>query len=382
MPLIRNTSMLISTLFIILSCGTSEKATKEGIVDIDNFRAYPIDVDVKERSVFQFVESVKVLGLEETNESLLENLTDAIFLDNHIVFKNGRQEEIMVYSEGGKFLTKIKQQGNGPEEYVSIRNLWVNDNLIQVYDGRHVISFDLAGDFVSVLSLKNRVSHLHGNTNGFVADVGRAPLDGDLRYNLEFLNEELERDTLAIPYTKLKKTSIFWLSTPFSLYNKDVAYQHTNGDTLYKILSDGAAPLLSVDFGEKWIWKDEAVYDNIQKQRMLRSENGAISMFFMRASQNFIYADAIRSGKFLINRATGDYQKITFNKNGEGQFYPRYINWVNNELAFSLSSADIGEFLSQLDPAKVQYLADHTLETIETSENPVVIWIKFTSDLK
>ncbi|OEK04803.1 6-bladed beta-propeller [Roseivirga misakiensis] len=379
----RNKILILFTGFaFLLSCERTEKESVTEPTNIDEFRSYPLDIDVPSRSGFDLIEGIEVLGLEETDESLLEGLIDASFTNGQIIFKNGRKEQVFIYDENGKFISKIEQSGGGPEEYTTIRNLWVNKDLIQIYDGRRIISFNLDGTFASAATFKNRVAHAHSIENGYVGDVSRSPVDGDLNYYLELLNNNLERETLAIPYAKLKQTNMFWLLTPFSKYNDHLVYQHTNGDTLYKVQANGVSPLLSIDLGDKWVWKDLAVYDDLKRQSLLRRENGAVSMFFMRASEQFIYVNAIRSGTFLINRSTGDYQKISFDKKGEGRFGLSYINWVDGKMVYWISSADIGEFLNELDPEKVKFLGGKNLEAIESSENPVLIWVEFKTDLQ
>lgn len=375
----------LSILFISLvyfSCSKTETQSMDQEDNIDEFRTYPVDITAPATSIFDHIESVEVLGLEETDQSLLTRVSEINFLENHIVFKNGYKDEVLIYSRGGEFMKKIDSKGNGPEEFISVRDLWVKGKLIQIYDDKKVLSFNLNGEFVKSMNIQGRATYLKGMKDGYIADITRSTIQDSLKYNVAFLNDKLERETLAIPYDIPKKTNIFWQATTFSNYKDNILYQHTNGDTIYNLASGKASPLLSIDFGEKWLWKDKDIYQNVQKQRAISKELETISMFFMKVSEKFVFLDTRRSGRFLVNRQSGDYQKLSFDKKGEGRYFMSEIAWEKDRLVFNITSTDIGEFLSQLNPDKITFAGDSSLESIEASENPVLIWVKFKDNLQ
>lgn len=368
-------SIILISLFCF-SCSKTETQSIDNEDDIDIFRTYPVDVTVPATSIFDYIESVEVLGLEETDQSLLTRVSEVNFLKNHIVFKNGYLDEVLIYSREGEFLAKIDRKGNGPEEFISVRDLWVKGNLIQIYDDKKVLIFDLNGEFVKSINVQGRATYLKGMKDGYIADITRSTVEDSSKYNVAFLNDKLERETLAIPYDIPKKTNIFWQATTFSNYKDNILYQHTNGDTIYNLASGKASPLLSIDFGEKWLWKDKNIYQNVQKQRAISKELETISMFFMKVSEKLVFLHTRRYGRFLLNRQSGNYQKLSFDKQGEGRHQINQLKWQKDKMTFSISSTDIGEFLGELTPDKIQFKGSN-LEAIEASENPVLIWIKF-----
>lgn len=68
-------------------------------------------------------------------------------------------------------------------------------------------------------------------------------------------------------------------------------------------------------------------------------------------------------------------------KKGEGLFMLNGLNWEGNRMSFGTSSADIGEFLNELPKGKVKLRNGSSLEQIESSENPLLLWIKFKDQL-
>lgn len=368
---------LLLPFILIFSCDGTKNDNEIDEFNFDEFRTYPIDADIASTRVFDLIESVEVLGLEETAESLLGIISEIHFPKGHIVLQNISRDEIFIYSNEGVFMGKIDAKGEGPEQYIYLGDTWMNGDLVEIYDTRGIVSYDLNGEHVKSTRLENRVSHLNSIGDGYVSDVSRSPVDGTLKYNLAFLNAALERDTLAIPYDVRKKTNIFWIANTFSSYNNDLLYQHTNGDTIYKLSAGTADPLLSVDFGEKWLWKDKEVYQDLQKQKTRKGKTGALSMFFMKVSTKLVYVDARRDGAFLLDRPSGNYQKLSFDKPGEGRHPINHLKWQNDKMVFSMSSSDVGAFLNELSPDDAKFIGGGSLETIENSENPVLIWVKF-----
>lgn len=53
------------------------------------------------------------------------------------------------------------------------------------------------------------------------------------------------------------------------------------------------------------------------------------------------------------------------------------IQWEGNKLAMSLPSAELSPFLSELTEDQIVFSSGATLEEVESSENPVLIWVKF-----
>jgi hypothetical protein len=60
------------------------------------------------------------------------------------------------------------------------------------------------------------------------------------------------------------------------------------------------------------------------------------------------------------------------------EFY--YLGWEEDRLMLSVTSSDVSGILSALDENQIKYREGTTLEEIESSENPVLMWVKFKEE--
>ncbi|MFT6873138.1 MAG: hypothetical protein ACJAVN_002154 [Roseivirga sp.] len=374
----QHTAIYLSVLFITLSsCGTPEAQQSEQVSDIDKFKTFAVDPLVKSSSIFDAIEEVEILGLEETAGSLLSFATSTNVTQDKVIFRNGNKDELYIYSKKGEFIDKINSQGDGPEEYGRLSSFWVNDNKIQIHDGpgTKINSYDLQGNLLTQNKLPEFYTSIRGYKDSYIADVSRTIVQDSLRFSIAFP----ELDSYSIPIKRQKKTSVIWLTSRFSRYEDNVLYTPTYGDTVYMIKDNAASPLLSVDFGEKWLWKDVDLYDNVQAQRQAMAPDGMVNMFMPIISKRKMLFTIVKRGNglFLVDRISGGFKRFDLNKKGEGKYSLQAQNWDGDKAIFSIGSDQIGDFLMELGEEKAKFLGNASLKSIENSENPVLIWVKF-----
>ena len=101
----------------------------------------------------------------------------------------------------------------------------------------------------------------------------------------------------------------------------------------------------------------------------------------MSIGQKYIYANALIGYShweyFLIDRMNGKVKRMGMpkGKSVREEFY--YLGWEEDRLMFSVTTADVPDILSALDESQINYREGTTLEKIESSENPLVMWVKF-----
>jgi len=149
---------LVSTCLIIslfVSCGTKNKRR-----DGNSTEPIIVKIDPRSREVINmsdFIDSVKYVKLELTDNSLIKNVSKIFEAGDKIIIVDYSAHEIFVFSSGGKFLSKVSRRGRGPGEYIRIQNVMydaLNDNLI-VYAGApywKMIHYTLEGSVVKEIS--------------------------------------------------------------------------------------------------------------------------------------------------------------------------------------------------------------------------------------
>lgn len=363
-------------LLAIIACNSTEQNKVSTTNNIDEFQTYRIDPLTKATNIFDHIESIEVLGLEETPESLLGFVGEMALTQDKIIFKNGNQHELLIYTKDGAFLNKLSLQGDGPEEYREISSFWINDNAITIHDrgNSKIITFDFNGKFLTQSKLPDTYLNVHGYEDSYVADISDRVVQDSLRFNLMFPAE----NAYSIPINEVKN-GVLWLLTPFSTYGNDLLYKNSFGDTLFKIKDNSTTPLLSVDFGDKWLWKDKELYNSFQKQRQAMSPDGMVNMYMPIISPDqFLFTTVKRTnGLFLVQRSSGVYKRFDLKKSGQEKYFLQAKMWENDKAVFSLSSSQIADLLSEVGPDKTNIMGTNSLAQIEASENPVLLWIKF-----
>ncbi len=382
----RLTILPISILALcFVACSNPDKSPENaGKSSMDKFKSYSVDVLSPTSDIFESIENVEVMMLEQTDESLLTFVSKSLSVEDHFVIKNGNKSELLIYSEQGKFIRKINNQGDGPQEYRSIWDLWIEGNLIGIYDNlsKRIVKYDLEGNFIEAQRISTPATHVHYYNGGYALDVSNSLVDDSLKYNVMLIDEKMSRKALIAPYENRKNGGIVWYLNNFTDYGSKLLYQNTFGDTIYTLKENNAIPLLSIDFGNEWVWKDTEIYTDPQKQRQLMSEKGMVKMFFMLVSEKQVFFTTLKNnGLFVLDRATGNYRRFDMKKKTPGKFMLNGLKWEENRMLFGTDSGDIGEFLSQLNPNQVKFRTGSTLEEIESSENPLLIWIKFKDQL-
>ena len=156
---------------------------------------------------------------------------------------------------------------------------------------------------------------------------------------------------------------------------------NTNHDTIYQVSSEGVIPAFSIDFGEDYFWDDETLFDN---------PNGVMSLIGER-NQVWIFNTFIGQEKSILNfntsfrdfyqgvldKKTGTFQRMDLKRTAEDRFTFITVRPDRDGFLLGLPSIELAEFMEEVGKAKFSFRADWSLEKIESSENPLLMWVKF-----
>ena len=374
------------TSLLLLSCAS--KPNKEEAQNIDTFRSYQVDVFSPSSNLFEYIESIEVIGLEETDSSLLEMIRYLEVLDDKILLTSGNNGDFYLFTKEGELIKKINRTGQGPEEYSRIWDIWTNGDLIEVHDNglSRIVSYDFAGNHVKSQKLPNLASHAVGYKEEYFLDmVGMLSTRNPESMSRHFVNtfdQDWAFKNSYIPNDQFKKAAIMWGYNSFTRSNGNLYYQSTFEDTVY-VYRNGFEPLASIDFGDDWIWNDPEAFEDVNKQRAMMSQDKKVMMFFMNMSDEHIFFTTIAGhGAFLLNRQTGDYKRLDLT-NKEGYSYLFNVwQWIDDKAVITARSQEVVDFVEGIGEENVTYVGDNTLEKIESSENQAILLVRFKTDLK
>ena len=111
-----SSKIFIIILFIIgLSSCSSQRETQDDILHIK------ISDNETEMQLYasDFVSDIEYIALETNSQCLIGNPCNVSISENYILVYSIKEVEFLLFSRTGKFIRKIGQMGNGPEDYLN-----------------------------------------------------------------------------------------------------------------------------------------------------------------------------------------------------------------------------------------------------------------------
>lgn len=99
-----------------------------------------------------FVESRRLVLLEDTDETIIGTISNIDIMDSLIVITDMNTSSVLTYDFKGHLVGKIMSHGRGPGEYLNINMTWVNHDTkeVAIYDNGQmkIFIYKLNGEFV------------------------------------------------------------------------------------------------------------------------------------------------------------------------------------------------------------------------------------------
>lgn len=369
----------------LLSCSSpGEKESKLSTKSNDEFQLFKIDTKAKPVSIFDLIEEVEIMRLEETEQSLLSSICCVYTTEDRLIVPSGSDGNIYSFSKKGEFISKFRHVGNGPGEYEFISGFWTEGDTIFLVDinRRNLISYDLEGNHLRSWKIPFDSNNFYSYGNGFVSDLNYSPYQDTLQFNILFLDEELKVKKMANPYTSPLRLYMGSTLNTFRPYGKDLIFHRNTSDTVFLIDNSEIRSLLKFDFGAEWLWTEETIKNNPRTTPLIR-ETSLVWWLTSYVGEKWIYLSYRTSLKeidyVLIDRSSGAQKTFRLNNNSS-KYSMRPIKWEEDRLLVSFNSLDVAQLAKELSSESLTFRQSTTLEKIESSENPVLMWVKFKSN--
>ena len=126
-------------LLIIIGCNKQQNGHNiaQHIVDINQ----PVTGTLND-----FITDIDTIRLEVTDESLIKDIIQLHVIDDRLYILANNSTVVFVFDLNGKYITKINNQGQGPNEYIAISGFWIDpaDKRVIISDSfsRKILIFD------------------------------------------------------------------------------------------------------------------------------------------------------------------------------------------------------------------------------------------------
>lgn len=243
------------------------------------------------------VDTTRIIHLETTDNSLLYDIGRIEILDDKFfVFS---RNVVKVFGADGKFLFQLSGRGQGPSEYSSISNFFLNGKFVSIYDFNtgKILNYDSNGDFVNSnrfergdgergISLLFRLNeHTYLAKNSYAGEDFKVPvfslLDTDLKNRKMIGGRHLN--------TGMKFEDACYVDE-----NQRILYWEPVKDTLFSVMNESLEPLYKIDFGEYAIPEDVARKDDYDRVMFLSKEEGvkyaAMARYFQVSEGRILFS--------------------------------------------------------------------------------------------
>jgi len=220
------------------------------ILSLNTLDVSPVDID----SLFEMVFYIKP---EVTEESLISNYSKVIIKNEKIfIMDNSKSNQaIFIFDMDGKFLYSINKRGNGPGEYLSISDFYVDEknNIIGVLSYSQLLKYDLQGKFIEKIDLrKHYISEIVTADNLIYAYTFSQCFTNNC-YSLKIFDQQgqllyedipMQKDLISSPLTGFKPNNLY---VDFA----DNVYLNTiYNDTVFEVNVNRIRPVYIADFGQ------------------------------------------------------------------------------------------------------------------------------------
>ena len=431
----KKTPFILIVLSILMGCGNIDKKAHYEVPHIH------IDVNTAEKhmdmSEYLDTSFFKAIPLETTAECLVgKDIMNVWYRNGRIYVWEEQTESVFMFDENGKFIDKIADQGEGPREYLNIKNVSISDSLISIFDsqGAKILYYDMDCNYISTHSLKDIRQSVYPVAQSFIL--------GDKIYFGIHFRENFRTDMYGAPHKwvsmdlDLNKESVkrflpYDYSCPteseshFHVYeqyyatlNDKVRFMISNLDTIFVATQDTIVPEYVLDFGEQSVpvrlykttyheakYNDE--FDNYVTgiQHMLDTEDYIILQFrygdysmkeILASIPAEIQNDYKKRADWLNrNRPTTQYYLFINKKTGEtrltnGIFYEafgwhlavkiadgKYLIEPRNNHPYSFNKDGTHGGFSMPHNPRVEKILNDAYSTVKLDDNPVLFIYKF-----
>lgn len=212
-------------------------------------------------SLSSISDNIEEVTLELTDESLLsDQIFRVLIMNDYIIVADRKQSTPLVFDRKGRFIRSIGKRGQGPEEFLSVADIAVNekDNLLYITSTTKTVCHRLDGAFVSKSNLGSSYLNYIDNTLYLIKE--KFEQDSiNTRISMMYLTDktlnikdsiELKRvENAQMMYTHPHRDFVTIHDGKLNQYMFEFEAEPFIRDTLFRIEDNELIPDLKLDFG-------------------------------------------------------------------------------------------------------------------------------------
>lgn len=378
----------IVVLLLCWSCQSNEST--ETVRDTsDQFTSYNLKIDPPKVKWTDLIDEIKIVGLEETEESLLGKIDNLTITESLIVYGRPGENTMYFFDRNGKFINKFNRKGNGPEEYTNLWGYWLDGDKVRIHDPGHkrVVDYSFTGEFLSETAIPYLANHVAGDDTGLWLDMTTSYAKDSIYTRLVRYELPSKQESYYLQKDRMSKFILQSTLNSFKPYKQGLVFKEFLSDSVYLIQDGRYQPFVHFNFGEEYFWKGKALSYGFQEGMAEIQRSGKVWQISPVIGEHFVFLNcntnsSVRTYKsYLLDRSSGNQVELDLTKNQDESYNISTHLWFKDRLVVSISPSEIGELLEELDTSQYSFEEGSSLTGIEPSENPVLMWIKFKESL-
>ena len=357
--------------FILFSCSSKKN---------EEYEILQVSLIESEMAITDLFKDFEVIPLETTDNSLLIWPDKVMCIDDNYAVFDSRHPAVFLFDDGGQFIRKIGNRGEGPHDYYEIYDVLYNpiDKTIEMLSPfGDIVSYTLEGNWVRKIKFPQKTNYQSFvlNDSSYVAWSVPSNMND---YGISIISQD---GSMLI-------NSLWQCNPNLSLLYPRVFYQHKDevyfyrpfGREVYKISDNGMGIAYEWDFGKnnytlgKWdidLYKISDENENQLIMNLLRE--GHIPYVFSKQNQSesYYYANLVfgftPSGNQHLFFDKRNGKTFFFNKTNEGiNFFPLYMG--NDFILIKIDTPQI-PFLREII-SEIDY---ETIANRVEDDNPIIL---------
>ncbi len=256
---------LFLLLFTLAGCSTTAN-TSEIIYDMDHL------VDIQKSGL---IKDVSLVSLQDTSV-YIGDITKVDALDTLIYILDQNKKGIYIFSDKGKYVSTISEQGHGAGEYLEVTDFFVDPekktvNILSRLN-RKLYVYDIKGNGIQVINLPKTFNRITKYADGFIGYMANYSEDRSQPHNYWIM----DGNGKVVSHFGVIKNCIESRTResfrPFSSHKGDlsISAEYERGIMTLSDGSDDAQTTYMLDFG-KYNWPEipDKDYNNDEKMFML-----------------------------------------------------------------------------------------------------------------
>lgn len=371
-----------------------KEINQDSVKEMVELDSVPIHIKVPNKfgplNIDKAIKEMKYVPLETNSSSIIGRITKLEIHKNRIyILDNSFAQSVFIFDMNGHHLHTISKKGQGPEEYIGIRDFCFHGDTLVIHDGfgAKLLFFNEMGDYLFKRKTGFHFRSIRSFPNGDYFIVTRNAQNSFLS-EIDNYSVLIGKPDSIVKYKGFKNNLFLeqfenTISNPIVEYNGNFLFSPLLSNYIYQVNSDGSYfPKYAIsfkhglpqDYYEKTSAKD---FDNYIKKN---NYSYFMGKFFENDDHLFFRFDP--PGNF--------YGYVVFNKNSssvicyDGTISPENKFWRFSEPEYAYNNYFIG-FIEPVSILKKKKELLHNslispenksaLESISENDNPILIFI-------